>query len=843
MVPAAITTWWGHVVGVVATTALLVTLTSAQPRVEPGPLFFEQQVQPMLRQHCLKCHGNDPERIRAGLRLNSRLGLTRGGDRGSVIDFDRPEHSLLLEMVSYRDEHHQMPPAGRLSDAEIDTLTRWVKMGIPWAAEGPRPEPAKEEAEPTLTDGSDYWAYQPVEEPTIPEVENEAWVRNPIDAFILARLEKAELEPAEPAEKTALLRRATYDLTGLPPSPEEVDAFIADTRPDAYERRIDTLLASPHYGEKWGRHWLDLVRYAETNGYERDSDKPYMWRYRDYVINAFNQDKPYDRFIVEQLAGDELDKVTPETLTATGFYRLGLWDDEVPDRLQSRYDTLDDIVSTTSQVFLGVSLGCARCHDHRKDPFLQKDYYSVLAFFDNISDMSKRGILRPVMSAEEHSVYEEKRRAKEASEQKLEERLRQIEIRFREKLAQEDEAFARQMASSAGTEKKPKGLRDLLESRGPDVLSKTELQEYRDLKKGLKLSRQRVVPGTFAPAIAERGSKAPQAHVLIRGNAHVKGEAVQPAFPAVLDERAPALPQADPSAKTTGRRRVLAEWIASKENKSTARVMANRLWQYHFGRGIVRSSNDFGRLGTQPTHPKLLDWLATEFVRQGWRMKAMHKLMMLSSTYRMSCQAQPQALAVDPQNDLFWRFNMRRLGAEEIRDSILAVNGRLNLKIGGPSVFPPMPAEVLATSSRPDAVWGKSTPAEAARRSVYIKVKRSLILPMLANFDLADTDASCPVRFATTQPSQALGMLNSAFINEEAAHFVDRLHRDAGMDTTAQLERALRLALARKARPEEISQCASFVSSLQSEQGQTAAEALTNFCLMVYNLNEFVFLD
>ena len=842
MVPAAITTWREHLMGIVATTALLATLTSAQTRAEPGPRFFEQQVQPVLQQHCLKCHGNDPERIRAGLRLNSRLGLTRGGDRGSVIDFDRPEHSLLLEMVSYRDEHHQMPPAGRLPDAQIETLTRWVKMGIPWDSGMPELEQTGQE-EKTPAGKSDYWAYQPVQEQAIPRVKGDNWVRNPIDAFVLARLEEAKLQPAEPAEKTALLRRATYDLTGLPPSPEEVDAFVTDTRPDAYERRIDTLLASPHYGEKWGRHWLDLVRYGETNGYERDSDKPYMWRYRDYVIDAFNQDKPYDRFIVEQLAGDELDKVTPETLTATGFYRWGLWDDEVPDRLQSRYDMLDDIVSTTSQVFLGVSLGCARCHDHKKDPFLQKDYYSILAFFDNISDMSKRGILRPVMSGEELRVYEEKRRAKEASEQKLEERLREIETRFREKLAQEDDAFARRSASSSGTGKKPKDLRDLLESRGPDVLSKTELKEYRDLKKGLKLSRQDFVPGTFAPAIAERGSKAPQAHVLIRGNAHVKGEAVQPAFPAVLDERAPALPQADPSAKTTGRRRVLAEWIASKENKSTARVMANRLWQYHFGRGIVRSSNDFGRLGTKPTHPELLDWLATEFIRQGWRMKAMHKLMMMSSTYRMSSQAQPQALAVDPQNDLFWRFNMRRLGAEEIRDSILAVNGRLNLKIGGPSVFPPMPAEVLATASRPDAVWGKSTPEEAARRSVYIKVKRSLIMPMLSNFDLADTDASCPVRFATTQPSQALGMLNSAFINEEAAHFVDRLHRDAGSDTSAQLERALRLALARKARPEEISTCAAFVSSLRREEGQTATEALTNFCLLVYNLNEFIFLD
>ncbi|MBI2423200.1 MAG: DUF1549 domain-containing protein [Candidatus Hydrogenedentes bacterium] len=964
--------------------ALLISIAMAggAASAQEDPLvFYRDSIKPILAEHCFKCHGGG-EKVKGDFTLTTRAGLIKGAARGPAVDFDDPDASVLLAMLSHKDEHHEMPPAGKLPDDQIALLTQWVLLGAPYDEEGVPAAPA----EPALNEINEltrqYWAYQPVKRPAVPEVQDAGWVRNPVDAFVLHGLEKAGLTPAPPASRGALVRRVYYDLLGLPPTPEQVEAFVNDARPDAYAQLVEQLLASPHYGEKWGRHWLDLVGYAETNGYERDGEKPYMWRYRDYVVNAFNQDMPYDQFIREQIAGDELDTVTPDTITATGFHRLGIWDDEPADPELARYDVLDNVVDTAGQVFLGTTMGCARCHDHKIDPIPQRDYYRFLAFFNNLTEMKRNdanSVLSSILTPEEQAGFDAAMRAKN---EKLE-ALRAEQFALREAFilqrdahsgnaaggaamqsglsnlryefyrntwdaipdfsgfkpeatgglprnfvtlgpASRDDAIglvyagqlqtprsgeytfrlrataaARlsidgQLAVEADTATLPEstamitlgeGLRAFrleyinrsempvleLYWSGSDMperalsvardavppadLDKTIRDEARQLmgaewyfnyKKNARLLAEAeaiAVEGRWATAVQETGGVPRATHMLVRGNPHVPGSEVTPGYPEILNPPEPVIPEPKPGAPTTGRRRVLASWLASAENPLTARVMANRIWQYHFGRGIVRSSNNFGRMGIQPTHPELLDWIATEFVAGGWRIKDMHRLMMLSSTYQMSAEGNSAGLEKDPMNHLFWRFNMRRLTAEELRDSILAVNGSINLKMGGPSVYPPMPAEVLATSSMPGSVWKDSPPEEYTRRSLYIHVKRSLLMPLLADYDLADTDDTCPVRFVTTQPGQALNMINSEFIFKEAAQFAQRLRAEAGSDTEACVTRGLHLATGRAPRPEETARGLQLISELAQQHQLDAETALERFCLLALNLNEFVFLD
>jgi hypothetical protein len=699
---------------------------------EPATVDFARDVQPVLAKHCFQCHG--PSDAESGLRLSSREAALQPADSGqSAIVPGDAKSSELIRRISSDDEFERMPPdEPPLTAEQIRVFRRWIDQGANW---------------------QEHWAFQPRRNPTPPAVADADWVRNPIDAFILARLEANGLSPAPPSERLALLRRAHFDLTGLPPTPEAVAEFLADESPDAFERVVDGLLDSPHYGERWARHWLDLVRFAETNSFERDSVKPHAWRYRDYVIRALNDDKPYDQFIREQLAGDELPEPTADSIIATGFYRLGVWDDEPADRLLATYDHLDDLLTTVGQAFLGLTVNCARCHDHKIDPFTQQDYYGLLAFFHNLTPMAKNGP--------------------------------QIEVPI-----------------------------DLPDGQTGKAL-----------------------------AVSERGPRAPETFVLLRGNPQVKGEAVAPSFPAVLDSRPATIVSPAADTKTTGRRRVLADWLASPDNPLTARVMANRIWQHHFGRGIVRSPNNFGQNGLPPTHPELLDWLAGQLIDHGWRLKAMHRTIMLSNTYQMSSQGNAQALERDPANDLFWRFDLRRLSAEEVRDAVLAINGRLNPQMFGPGFYEEISAEVLAGQSRPGDGWGKSPPDEQARRSIYIHAKRSLLTPLLEAFDLADPDSTCEARFVTTQPAQALAMLNGKFMNDQAAQFAVRLRREAGADTAEQIRLAWQLALGRE--PDEAGQqhALALIETLQQRHGLEPDAALNYYCLLVYNLNEFLYLD
>eukprot|EP00913_Durusdinium_trenchii_P023361 g21939.t1 len=805
--------------------------------------FFESEVAPLLKKHCLKCHSGP--KAKGHLRLDSRAGVLKGGDTGAAISLKAPEKSLLLDAVNYGT--YEMPPTGKLSAKEIAVLTRWAKMGAPWspkvrfAVKGHGE--ADKHAPPQVNEETKkFWSFQPVKRPAVPTVQNRNWVTNEIDAFVLSRLEKAGLQPAAPAGKTELLRRAYYDLTGLPPTPEEADAFLNDDSPQAFEKVVDRLLKSPHYGEKWGRHWLDLVRYAESNSYERDNPKPYVWRYRDYVIRSFNSDKPYSQFLREQIAGDELDTVTRDSIIATGYYRLGIWQDEPVDRVQALYDDLDDILLTTSQVFLGLTINCARCHDHKISPIPQKDYYRMLAFFSGLNRFGVRSeqsvkefSLRPIATEAQKKRHAE---AVKEHNRKISENNRSIKsieksaVEFLSNVEKQDFKFERNRVG-------------ILRKHVPNDISRQKVDLYASLLK-LRRRLRRFQPSgmDMALCVTEIGTKPRETHVLIRGNPHAKGAKVEPGFPSVLSPPPPATVQPKPGWKTSGRRRALAEWLASDRNPLTARVIVNRIWQYHFGRGIVRSSNNFGFGGIKPTHPQLLDWLAAELVDGGWTMKRLHKMMMLSSTYRMSSQPTPAAAAGDAGNDLFSRFQMRRLTAEEIRDSILAVNGALNRKkMFGPSIYTIIPKEVLAGQSRPGAGWGRSSPEDRNRRSIYIHVKRSLLTPLLFAFDAADPDSTCPVRFETTQPTQALAMMNSDFIHREASVFAENLLKTAGTTPQTQVKAALRRVLQREPSKKEIARGTRLIAMLKSKHKLDDRTALKMFCLVALNLNEFLFVD
>jgi len=797
--------------------ALLLATADSAIAAAPTKVNFTQHVKPLLARRCFACHG--PDMGEGGLRLHERDAALAELDSGlqAIVPGD-VEQSELIARVSAEDESQRMPPEGKpLTAEEIATLKAWVEQGAAWQK---------------------HWAFVPPMKHAPPAVKHADWMSNPIDAFIVARLEEANLTPAAPADRRAVARRAYFGLTGLPPSAEELQKFVNDDSPDAWPRLIDRLLASPHYGEHWARHWLDVVRFAETNSFERDGDKPNAWKYRDYVIRSLNDDKPYDQFVREQLAGDELDEVTEETMTATGYYRLGLWDDEPADPVQARYDDWDDLVSTTSQAFLALTVGCARCHDHKIDPIPQKDYYGLVAFFADVTpyaDIHERDPAR-------YSLWD----ASPPEDRQRRLALREKRDQVREELkAIEEVGVTRMTAADQNISRTPDRER-LLEDKLQQYLNISEWELYQDTKERLDAVGQeidRLPKPDSVLALAKCDPHPEPTHVMLRGNPHVPGDVVEPHFPQLFGEQSPTIPPAPQGARSAGRRRVLAEWIASPQNMLTARVIVNRVWQHHFGRGIVRSANNFGELGDAPTHPELLDWLALWLIEHDWKLKPLHKLIMSSSAYRMSSAGDERALAVDPTNDLFWRFDMRRLSAEEIRDAVLITTGQFNPKMFGPSVYPEMSAEVLATQSRPGDGWGKSTPREQDRRSVYVFVKRSLLTPLLTAFDFPDVDASCEARFVTTQPGQALTMLNSEFINEQATRLADRVRAEVGDKPREQIVHALELALGRPAEEQEIAEGRALLTRLTLEHGQEPQEALRYWCLTVLNLNEFIYID
>jgi hypothetical protein len=799
---------------------------------------FENEIVAILEANCLKCHAG--AKPKGGLDLTAREAILKGGESGAAVDLEKPAESVLLKAVNY--DGYEMPPTGQLSPKQIEALTKWVNDGLAWSKDGkPLHFEVPREAPTVNEETKKHWSFQPVKKPSVPEVKGD-WAKSEIDAFILSQLQKNGLEPNTPAEPRELVRRAYYDLTGLPPAPEVVEAFAKDPSPEAWSKLIDDLLSSPHYGEHWGRHWLDLVRYAETNSYERDGAKPFVWRYRDYVIQSFNADKPYDRFLTEQLAGDELPDKSPDSIVATGFYRLGRWDDEPADPELAYYDDLDDIVATTGQSLLGLSINCARCHDHKIDPVPQSDYYSLLAFFRGV----RRYGVRSGESVMENSVTEisqpERSELHAAAVRQHEEELKHIE----REIAHIEEKVKADFSGVENDEYQFEVNRvRLIEKRKGGLLKENEVNHYRHLMDRRNRLRENPPTGMAKALCVKEDVKGLQpTHVLLRGNPASPGDEVQPGFPSVLSPPAPEIADLAAEATTTGRRTALAKWMTSPSNPLTARVMVNRLWQFHFGRGIVRTSSDFGFQGSKPTHPELLDWLAARFVEDGWSMKSMHRLIMKSAAYQMSSRGREDALAKDATNDHLWRFDMRRLSAEEIRDSILWANGTLSAdRMFGPSIYTKIPDEVKAGQSQPGAGWGVSSPEDAARRSIYIHVKRSLLDPMLESFDMADTDQTCPVRFVTTQPTQALGLLNSEFMQEQAGMFAEMAAEQHPESLEAQVRMALRRVTQREPSQEEVNRGLDLIGSLEKENDLSPEKARKYFFLVALNLNEFLYLD
>jgi len=717
------------------------------PEARPDDDFFEKEVRPLLVERCLKCH--DDAKAKGDLKITSRDNLLKGGDRGPAVAPGKPDDSLLIRALRY-DDKPKMPPTGKLADAEIQVLTHWVEMGAPWpkavvlASSGINPEARPGEFR--ITDEQRrFWSFQPVHATAPPTVKDAAWNGSAIDRFIQAKRAALGLTPVGLADRRVLIRRVTFDLTGLPPTPEEVDAFLADDSPRAFAKLVDRLLASPAYGERWGRYWLDVAHYADTAGETADYPVPQAYRYRNYVIDAFNADKPYDQFIREQIAGDLLppgayapgSPRADERLIATGFLACARRFGYDPENYQ--HLTIDDTIDTMGKAVLGLTVACARCHDHKFDPISQADYYALYGIFASTK--------YPYPGSEEKKAPSD----------------------F-PKLSNGDPVYA---VSEGTPHNEP-------------------IQKRGDPK--------------------NPGPEAPRRFLQILGG--------QP-LPA--------------DCKGSGRLQ-LAEWLADPKNPLTARVMVNRIWQHHFGEGLAPSPNNFGKQGRPPTHPELLDCLADQFVRSGWSVKAMHRMILLSRTYQLSSEDDDRDRAADPANESLWRFDRRRLDAEAIRDSLLAVSGQIDRTPAGPHPFPPQNTWGFTQHSPFQAVY------ETNHRSVYLMTQRLRRHPFLALFDGADANASTGQRNTTTVPTQALFFLNDPFVHVQAEKFAARLLQGAA-DDAARIDLAHRMAYGRPATLDETRAGELYLRKYEQTSKAGAAAAWTSYCRVLFAADEFIYID
>jgi hypothetical protein len=720
-----------------------------------------QSAQEILTAKCLGCHGSAKM---SDLDFRDRAGLLKGGKRGAAVVPGNPEASLLFQAIRH-DGPLQMPPGkATLTAAEVQAVETWIRSGAKWDG---------------ATHASAWWSFQKPARPPVPGT------GHPIDAFVRAKLKQAGFAVPPEAERRTLARRAYFDLHGLPPTPEQVDEFVNDSSPEAWRKLIDQLLESPRYGERWGRYWLDLVRYADTSGFETDHFFVTAWRYRDYVVQSFNSDKPYDLFVKEQIAADELlptstdlegtlklPKEKEENLRrriGTSLFTIGSFPIEFTyygDQYRAEWQA--DAVDTVGAAFLGLTVGCARCHDHKFDAISQRDYYSMAALFaGSVEREIPLGSIFDVQTATRSFP-----------------------------LLAHAEALKQMARNAKGPERE-----QLLKKLGEAYLRAPER-----MPTAIVLAHEETVPDT---------------HILAKGDFRAKGEKVEPGF---LKAVSPAVPVEEGK-----RRKALALWLTSPEQPLLARVMVNRIWQGHFGEGLVRTPNDFGRQGEAPTHPELLDWLAVEFAARGWSVKEMHRLIMTSSAYRAASVIDEQTLQKDPENRSLTRMNRRRLDADALRDSILAVAGTINLKMGGVGVIPPLSKEEMLAARMPHLWPAHPNPAEHNRRSIYLQMKRSLTLPMLQIFDAPDTAASCARREKSTVAPQALALMNSDFSSTQAAHFAARVSKLPGDP----VENAWRLALGRAPWPEERRTAAEYLGR----------NDLARLCLMLFNLNEFIYVD
>jgi cytochrome c553 len=738
----------------------------------------------VLSTHCLVCHG---ETRMAGLDLRTRESLLKGGARGPAIHPGKPAESLLMRAVRRTGDLKMPPGKNALGAEETEALEKWISGGAHWSGE-------------VRQETSAWWSFRKVQRPI------NAPAANVIDFYIDEAIRSRKLQPAAKADRLTLIRRATFDLHGLPPTPAEIDAFLNDTGADAWPRLIDRLLESPRYGERWARHWLDVVRYADTGGFETDVLFPSAWRYRDYVIRSFNSDKPYFDFIREQIAADEIwpdnldldgsyelpasKRANLEKRLGTALYTLGAFPVEYTffgDQYRAEWQA--EAVETTGAAFLGLSLNCARCHDHKFDPISQRDYYRMSALFAGSED-------RQVPIVSQMAIFEY--------------------TRYQTKLMMADQWKARYQRLMASIRK-----------RQPTPAERDEQATL--LRKIGEAYVKAPVPYATANLLAHT-APVPDTHVLIRGEFKQRGAKATPGFPAALGP-APPIVEPDTPWFIPRRRKALAEWLASPDHPLTARVMVNRMWQGHFGRGLVATSNDFGRQGDPPSHPELLDWLASEFIASNGSIKQMHRRIMLSEAYQRSSEPVAANMSIDADNRYLWRMNRRRLESEALRDSVLAASGALNTKMFGEPVVPQLSSEEM-DGMRDLTQWPVTTdPAEHHRRSIYLFVKRSFRNPLLETFDAPDASFSCPRRESSTVAPQSLAMMNSEFLQKQAQRFAERLSKLP--TANERIGSAWRIALGRPPQPEEKSRAAAYVEKA----------GLAKLCLLLFNMNEFLYVD
>jgi len=807
---------------------------SALAFVLAGPLcaqapYFARDIEPIFRSRCYGCHG--PQQQMNGLRFDSKDAALAGGYSGPVIVPGRSAESKLIQRVSSDKPGFRMPPVGApLTADQIAALRTWIDGGAKWAVAA---KPSASEGKPV------HWSFQPVTHPAPPEVRRREWVRNPVDAFVLARLEREKIEPSPEAGRETLLRRLSLDLTGLPPDPHEVAEFVSDERPDWYERAVDRLLASPHFGERWGRYWLDLAHYADSDGYERDPVRPWAWRYRQWVIDALNADMPFDRFTIQQLAGDLLPNADVDQRIATGFLRNTLTNREAGvDRTEARFEQLVNRTNTVGTTWLGLTVGCSQCHNHKFDPITQKDYYSLLAFFENAEEQNIDAPLPGERGAWLAARPEyERKRSEIVNRYCLRDRERQWESRLRDAFvhAGKDVEWDYQLTEfragfdgadkmlKNGPEKRSKRDQDRLtdyfvRNIGPefdrDKEAKGELKQARDKIEVLEAG---LPPYTQAPVMAF-DSSAPETHIHVGGDPKNLGIAVRADTPAFL----PPLGNAEAS------RLDLARWLVARENPLTARVVVNRIWQEMFGTGLVRTSEDFGTQGEKPTDPELLDWLASDFADNGWSLKSAIRRIATSAAYRQASHARKELEQIDPENRLLARQNRVRLPAELVRDSALAASGLLNPAIGGPSVRPPQPAGIAELGYANSIKWRESKGMDRYRRGMYIHYQRTTPYPLLANFDAPDSNTACTRRRRSDSPLQALNLMNDPVFYEAAGALADRIQNEAPADP---IEYGFLLCLGRKPSDSERQRLA----RLAGDGGQLVAAAR-----VLMNLDEFI---
>ena len=837
---------------------------------------FTDHIRPIFERSCWNCHGEASQL--SELDLRTREAAVQGGVRGPALVPGRAEDSRLYRMLAGLDDP-PMPMAGDpLSDAELMAIRTWIDDGAHWDAGGATSADAALAAleNTMLPDGArDYWAFRLPAKATVPA---SADYEHPVDRFLDAARREAGVTAGPRADPLTLVRRAYLDLTGLPPTLEQVDEFLADKERGAWERLIERLLDSPHYGERWGRHWMDVARYADSTGFEQDYRRDNAWRYRDYIIDAFNDDKPYNQFLREQIAGDELDHVTDETRIATGFLRAGprvnFREKDNPER---RHDYLDDVLGTLGRGVLGMTVHCARCHDHKFDPILQKDYYSMQASIFGYVEID-----HPLLDRDGVREYREKNAAVDAAQQPLRDEIAEIEAPHRERLRIEliKERFpenVQQAAFKPEAERTPgeqllatqvlsinpprrqvvealseeEGDRwskltaavEALEAVRPPEPPMAEIVtdgDYRYAPDGpgdnvIGCPECRILPDEPGSFLFEEGGpayEAPPNYFLIRGDPFSPGSEMSPGFLTVATYGDPPTELPRPDGRTSGRRLALAEWIASRDNPLTARVMVNRIWHHHFGRGIVRTLDNLGRMGDAPTHPALLDWLAVEFMDRGWSVKEMHRLLMTSEAYRMaSAHEDAGNRAADPDNRLLWQYRPQRLEAEALRDAIMTVSGGIDLTVGGPPVFPHVPQELLLAAR--NGYWeNQGDGPEVWRRSVYVFRRRSLSFPFFETFDLPDQNQTAAARNVSTVATQALTLMNNEFVLNQARLFADRLERAAPGDVDRQIDLAYRIALTRPPAPEEA----------EIARGLVSSQSLVDLTHVMLNLNEFLYL-